>query len=245
MIKFKIMNALKNTLILCLVTLLTLTFGEVNAKSLKGNGNVVKQERDVENFIGVAAKTGLDVFVTIGQPFEVVVETDENLLEAVETKVRDGVLHVSIVKSIRNSTKLNVYVTMPAVRSLGVSSGADLTVDGVIRGDECKISASSGGDVTAEVDVKEIRCTASSGGDVNVEGKADFMKGSASSGGDVEAKALTVKVCNVSASSGGDLNVTVTEEITASASSAGDVTYYGKPQKFDTNSSSGGDVNRR
>ncbi|MNE25260.1 hypothetical protein D3C80_1185830 [compost metagenome] len=77
---------------------------------------------------------------------------------------------------------------------------------------------------------------------MKLRGSAKSLNVKSSSGSDISAYDLTAEVCVANASSGSDIEVTVTKQLTAHASSGGDVNYKGNPQNVVKNESSGGDV---
>lgn len=211
----------------------------------KGNGDVIKELRDVENFSKVSASAGVNVFLTKGNSEKVVVETDANLQECIITEVRNGKLVVKSECNVRRAEKFDVHVTYTDLNGIDASSGADVVSNETIKTDDLKLHASSAGDIKLEVNTKSLSCHASSGGDISVEGKTQNLNADASSGGDIKGFNLTASKADASASSGGDVKITVSDELNANASSGGDVKYKGSPKKININESSGGDVSKR
>lgn len=211
----------------------------------KGNGNVIKQDREIGHFTAISAGTGLDVFVVQGETEAVTVEADENLHDNIITEVRGDKLVVKIEDRIRRAKAMSVYITLVDVHKIHISSGCDFKTESTIKVQELDIEVSSGADADLDIHVDKLSCSVSSGADANLWGTANYFYGKASSGSDLDAHKLIAKICKAKASSGADVSVNATEEIDASASSGGDVSYYGNPTKVDVNTSSGGDVNRR
>ncbi len=232
---------------LLIVALAFLLSSSVNAQfwGEKGNGNVQKQDREIGSFSVISASSGLDVYVIQGDKESLTVETDENLMEYIITRVKGDELILKVDGNIRRSTKMSVYLTLVNVHEINVSSGADFKTRGLINASNLDIRVSSGADAKMEVNAKELSCSVSSGADARLQGKADYFAGKASSGSDLRAKELIAKTCKAKASSGGDVSVYASEAIEAHASSGGNVSYYGNPEKVNTSDSSGGDVNRR
>ena len=85
----------------------------------------------------------------------------------------------------------------------------------------------------------------SSSGDITLNGEADKLNANLSSAGDLNAYELEVREADVSASSAGDADITVSERLTARASSAGDINYRGNPKYIDAHSSSAGGVHKK
>jgi hypothetical protein len=235
------------TFLLMVVALFTTIrlMASCNLETRSGNGNVVKEVRKVSAFNGVEASSGINVFLFQSDEEKVVVEADENLMPLIRTEVRGNTLKCYIDGSIRRSKKLNVYVSFKELNKISASSGADLYSETVIRATDLSINASSGADIKLKVDAETIRCQSSSGSDIKLVGICNEFDGSASSGADIKADELTAKIAKANASSAGEIRIRVLEKISASASSGGDVTYYGNPKHVDIRESSGGDVSRR
>ncbi|MRT93169.1 head GIN domain-containing protein [Ancylomarina sp. 16SWW S1-10-2] len=211
----------------------------------KGNGNVVKQDREIGHFTAISAGTGLDVFVVQGETEAVTVEADENLQDNIITEVRGGKLIVKVEDRIRKAKAKSVYITLVNVNKINISSGCDFETKSTLNVKELDIEVSSGADAKLDIHADKLSCSVSSGADADLWGTANYFYAKASSGSDLDAHKLTAKTCKAKASSGADVSVNATEEIDASASSGGNVSYYGNPTKVDVNTSSGGDVNRR
>lgn len=214
-------------------------------KSVSGNGHVTKVNRPVESFDGIKASSGINVYLFQGDEEKVVVESDDNILDCIKTEVKGSTLHCYIDCNIHFSSKMNVYVNYKMLNKIDASSGSDVFGETVIKTGTLNIGVSSGADVKVDVDAEKVYCEVSSGSDATITGKASHFQGNASSGADIKAEDMKVATCDVSASSAGDIRITVTESIEANASSGGDITYFGNPEREHIDESSGGDVNRR
>jgi len=231
--------------ILIAASLIFLMSACIWVKSVRGNGNVVKETRQVNPFTGVDASAGINVYLFQGNEEKVVVEADENIKDLIVTRVEGDVLKCYVKGSILSSKKMNVYVNFKTLNKINASSGSDVFGETVINAERLDLDVSSGAEMKVEVNATHIKCNASSGSDAIVKGTASSFKAEASSGSDINAENLTVKSCDASASSAGEIKITVTEQITADASSGGDVRYYGNPKNERINESSGGDVSRK
>ena len=246
----KLKNEKMKSLKILLVTLLFLgTVTTVDAQRrerVKGSGDITTETRNVKDFTGVKTSTAIDIYLTQGNKFEVVVEADDNLIEHIVTEVKDEVLNVYFDRvSITRASKRIVHVTMKEIDYIKASSAGDVYGQTPVKTDHLKISTSSAGDVKLEVYAKSLDLSTSSSGDITLSGEADYLEASTSSAGDIKAYELTVKEADITASSAGDVKITVTERLKARASSAGDIYYMGNPDKVDARSSSAGDVVRK
>lgn|SRR5690554_1412345 len=212
----------------------------------KGNGNVVTQERNIsENFTEIRGSAGLDVYLTQGNEYKIMVEADENLQQFIETDIKDGKLHVTTSENISWSKAKKVYVTFVEINAIEASSGAEVVGNSLIKSEILSLKASSGADMKVEVFSKELTAHTSSGADMKLSGKATSFVANASSGSELNAKELLVINCIAKASSGSDIKVNVKEKLDANASSGADIDYYGSPTSVNSNKSSSGSVSKK
>ena len=202
--------------------------------------------RDVSGFNGVHVSSGIDVYLSEGNQFEVRVEADENLLEVIETEVRGNLLEVGTDRvNIRRAKSKKVYVTLPELKELKISSAGDCDGQTLFHCGDLRLSISSAGDLSLEVEADEIDLDISSSGDARIAGSANVLDASLSSAGNLDAWDLEAKVVEVSVSSAGDARVFATEEISMSASSAGNIYYRGDAKVLRSSKSSAGDIVKR
>lgn len=215
-------------------------------ETVRGNGKVVTKERNTNSFTGVRVSSGIDVYLSQGNEVSVEVEADENLHEYIITEVRDGILNVRTDNvSIRDAERKRVNVIMKDITSIRTSSAGDVVGQTPVEAENIELDASSAGSISLDVRAKEIEVDISSSGDISLSGEADFLEASLSSAGDLNAFKLKVREAKVSVSSAGDADISVSERLTARASSAGDINYTGDPRYVDAHSSSAGGIHRR
>ncbi|MDR2887121.1 MAG: DUF2807 domain-containing protein, partial [Bacteroidales bacterium] len=177
---------------------------QAQRSTVSGNGNVKTEERNLPVFNGIRVASGIDVELTQGENQSVVVQTDENLMEHILTRVEGGLLRIYTEVNIRNAKSRRIKITMKDIRLLEASSAGDIEGMSPIKGDALRINISSAGDVEVEVDVNEIDIEISSSGDADISGSAGVMKAVISSAGDLNASELKTREADVRVSSSGD-----------------------------------------
>lgn len=239
------MKNLKNlTTLIIFLGIGTCAFGQIR-KTVYGNNNVVKEERNTVAFTGIKVSSGIDVYLSQGDRIGLTVEADENLHEYIVTEVKNGILHVYSDANIRKAEEKRVYVTMQEIISVGTTSAGDVFGETPVKSENLRVSASSAGEIKLEVYARKIEADISSSGDVILSGEADMLEADLSSAGDLNAYSLVVREADVNVSSAGDADIFVTEKLEARASSAGDINYKGNPQYIDAHSSSAGGIHRK
>lgn len=235
---------------LLLLAILTLTlqscYFEGWNQGISGNGNVIEEDRNISGFAGVHVSSGIDVYLSEGDDFEVRVEADENLMEVILTEVKGNMLVVRTDRyGIRRAKSKRVHVTLPDLEELKISSAGDCVGRTPFTCDDLRLDISSAGDLSLEVEADRIDLDISSSGDAKIEGSAKILNVSLSSAGDLHAFDLIADKVDVNVSSAGDARVHATEEISMNASSAGNIYYRGGAEVIRSKSSSAGDIIRK
>lgn len=213
---------------------------------VKGNGNVITEERDVdESFTVVKASEGLDVYISQENTTTITVEADENIMDLIATDISNGVLRIHCEKNIGRAKSKKIFVNLPKIEKIVSTSGADVYAKETLVVDNLEVKSNSGADVKIDVEADEVFCSTSSGADIRISGTAESLRAEASSGSDIKAKELEVKSCNASVSSGADIVVYASEKLVAHSSSGGDIHYYGNPSSVSKNKSVSGGVYKK
>jgi hypothetical protein len=212
--------------------------------SIKGNGNVVEETRNVGSFDEIKATRGMNVYISQGEEIKVRVEADENLLDAIETKVEQNTLVVSTSKNIRSSTSKKVYVTVSEVNSIKSTAGSNVYSENQIKAKSLDLTASAGSNMHLDVEVRRLNVSASAGSNIKLEGRSEVFVAKASAGSNIKAEDLITGECEARASSGANIWIEVQNKLDGHASSGGNVFYSGNPQSINTENSSGGNVKK-
>lgn len=220
---------------------------DINFNSgVKGNGNVITEERSInEPFTGIKATEGLDVYLTQSDKAGVTVEADENLQSLIITEVIDGTLKIHCEKNIGRCKSKKVMVSFKDIASIKSTSGSDVYSTNTIVVNDLQLESTSGSDMKLDVNTNSLTCKTTSGSDLKVSGNTKKLIVESTSGSDFKGANLIAESSQVKASSGADITVNTSKELTADASSGADIKYLGEPEQVNKNSSSSGSVKKQ
>jgi hypothetical protein len=207
------------------------------------------QTIDLPPFTSVDVSSGIDAVVTVGGAQSVTVEAPTTgILDEVQFRVDNGTLKAWIDWSIFDlfslgaDRQITLTIAAPEITGAEASAGSDVDVSGA-AGDRLSFGVSSGADLTATaVAGGSMNLEASSGAGLHIDGTCTSADIEASSGAGIDAGALLCADVEVEVSSGASAVIFASASVDAEASSGGDVVVHGNPTKFQTDSSSGGDV---
>jgi hypothetical protein len=210
-------------------------------------GQSTRETRDVSDFTGVNFGLAGNLIITLGSPYKVVLEGDSKYISDIETFIRNGKLVIRRQNfGIFNNEKVNVYITMPELKSLSLSGSGKANVEGTVKTELLDLDVSGSGRISIpEVILGELNCSISGSGDIDLKsgkvGKAELsISGSGSYGGDM----VVIKDFQAGISGSGSCSCNVSESLNASISGSGNVVYSGNP-KINVRASGSGHVRSR
>jgi hypothetical protein len=209
---------------------------------IKGNRNVVKNERQLESFTSISVSAGLEVILSQDSIPKVIVEADSNLQDIIKTEVSGGELKIFPKQRISSCESKKIFVTFKTIQGVEASSGSDVKSKVELKLQSLQLSVSSGANVDVKLGVSKLTVNGSSGANVDLAGNTEILDVDGSSGSNIKAKELQSKSCNAGASSGANLKLFVSEKINAQASSGGNIKVAGNPKERNIQKSSGGNV---
>ncbi len=213
---------------------------------LNGKGAVTTKEHALQPFNQVNVSNSWDVELIKGEEPKMIVEANENLHENMEFSVKNDVLDISSKRNIGNAEAKNIKVYYVGnLLKIGAHSGSDVTSNEIFKQNKMDIDASSGAEISLIIDVQTTLAEASSGAEIELSGTSENFEVRGSSGAEIDAENLKTLSAKADASSGAEIDLNVTEDITAEASSGGDIEYSGNPKTTNIKNSISGDIRRK
>lgn len=231
---------------------------------INGSGDVITDERIVDEFDSVQLNISGDLTIEQGERTFLTIRGEDNIVERIETFVRDETLVIrtkdrALMTILRNTKPIEITISTPTIEEIDVSGSGNVFA-AELSSEAFDISISGSGDVTlerleseqveasisgsgnlnvAELAAETVDMSVSGSGDVSLAGrtnKADLQVGGS---GSIDTDDLAANVAEVSVSGSGTVATWAKETLDVSVSGSGHVTYYGSPQVDQSVSGSG------
>jgi hypothetical protein len=214
---------------------------------VRGSGNILDENRDVTSFDSLRVDYPATVRISQGSAESLKIEAEDNLLPGLKTEVKNGELRIYYKSNDGehvNPTKTPVItIVVKELQSIDFSSAGELVVNG-LDSDDLNISLDGAGNIELNnIAVEGLDVNLSGAGSATASGTADDLKVSISGFGDFNGKDLQSKTATVSISGAGEATVWAEDDLDASISGAGSVSYYGSPANVRKQISGVGGVN--
>jgi len=208
-------------------------------------GKPAHEIRDVHNYYGIKASSGIEVILTMGNSERVEIQAGDQIIQKVYTEVHNGVLEIGIKFGSWHNTShesIKAYVSATQISSLNTSSAANISSTNTIKGKNLKLDASSGSTIKIDLQEEAVQAETSSGANMILTGTTQNSNLEAASGSSIKSSELVSEYAKASASSGAEIHLLAKKSLVGEASSGGSVNYRGNPAQVEKNKSSGGSV---
>ena len=100
----------------------------MNGRSIRGDGNVTKQTRNIRDFDAIDVSNAIDVYVRQDSTYSVRVEVDDNLQQYVEVYVDGNTLHIkpSDNNNLDATGDIKVFISAPAYKDIQASGACNV-----------------------------------------------------------------------------------------------------------------------
>lgn len=221
------------TIVAASALLLFTSCREIFAKRVRGNGNVVTQNRSAGQFNSIDVGGSIDVYVKQDSTSSIKVETDDNLQQFVETIEDGGVLRIKTTMgyNLNPSRAIKVYVSAASFKSLEASGACNIVGDGTIKSaSTIEFGLSGSCNATVNVEAPKVSVDASGACTISLKGATKDFNVQGSGSTDVKCFDLMAENVYLDLSGAGDAEVYASVKLNGSLSGSADVSYKGAAQ---------------
>ena len=206
-------------------------------ETIKGNGQIKKETREVGDYTSLASQGSMDVQIEYGNANSIVIEADENLLPYIETIVENGKLSIRSKKNVnlKSSSKMTVVVSMTKINSLQLSGSGNIKGSGAFTNDgKTDIGVSGSGNLALDFDsFKDLDLSVSGSGNIDLKSNAtNSINAKVSGSGNIDCSSISSKDVEAKLSGSGNIKVYASNSIDAKISGSGNVYYKGDAQNI-------------
>lgn len=187
------------------------------------------EERSVGAFDKLKVSNELKVYLTKGNEEKVKVIVSGIDINDVHTVVNQKTLEIELSRGIFLDVNIEVYITYKELREIIVGSSGRVSVQESLVGDKVILNASSGGEITAELNLKTVDVKVGQGASIRLNGKTGSIDAHINTGGILAAIDLLSDSTYVKVGTAGTAKVNAIMLIDANVRTGGTLTFTGNP----------------
>jgi hypothetical protein len=127
---------------------------------------------------------------------------------------------------------------------LGVNTGAEVEINGVLKSSSLELKAKTGGLVKGEVNISGLKVSQNTGSKITLTGKADKLDIDGDTGSKFMGEDMATVSCYVNVSTGAKVWIKAEKELQAKVSTGGMVKYKGSASIKEIKTNTGGSVSK-
>ncbi len=193
----------------CRAPALLLNEAEPGRETIRGSGDIRRENRPVSSFERLEIAGIGQVWITQGRAYSLVVEADDNLLPLLETRVIGSTLFIGLTEEARNknlrpSEGINFYVQMPELASMEIVGSADVRAESLDAG-RLDIVVYGSGDVDLQtLTAERLEVTIAGSGVVEIQAcRCDQVEASVPGSGEIWVAGMRADEVDVSIAGSG------------------------------------------
>ncbi|MBP6978111.1 MAG: DUF2807 domain-containing protein [Bacteroidales bacterium] len=198
--------------------------GVISGLMISGSFAQVSQERNVDPFKAIENRSSVDLYIYQGSSPRVVIETDESVMDKVETWVQDGILVIDLDRCPMNVKTLKAHITVTDLERLHFNGSGDCRTETLLEVPQLEVRVNGSGDTRLKLNTDALDLRINGSGDSEVEGTVINAHIGVNGSGDVFLHGGNMKECTVKLTGSGDVELSGTTDIlTIKQVSSGDV----------------------
>lgn len=215
--------------IILIIAGIALSMMSFDTYRVKGSGNVISETRNVSGFHGIDVGSAFEVVLVKSAEEKIVIETDDNIMPIIRTKVANGILEIENTENINDPTKLKATIYYKNISDIKLSGAASLTSADVLQTNSLEFDCSGAASVELKLEAGKFDGDFSGASELELTGMVEEAKIDLSGASDLKAFELNIKNLNLEASGAASVNVSVSGKMQINASGAASVRYKGDP----------------
>lgn len=202
-------------------------------KTIHGEGPVVSQEIQLDDFHEIEISSVWEVELIPAPQPGMIIHTEENLIPMVTHRIHNGRLIISHEGSIGKSKSKVIQVFFRQLDKIVVSTNAQVFSPAIFEQNYLELEATTSGVINLKAWVNRSKIKTGTSGIVNIEGICKDLKADATTSSQINAAELKTEKANLTAATSANISVYVSEKLIGRTKTKGKINYFGNPREID------------
>lgn len=209
----------------------------------------IKEERNTGDFTAISVGIPVDVYITKGKNYKVVIEGDPDELADIKTEVERGILKIHPESNhwwggSHFKSRIALYITTPELTGVSLAGSARVRSDDKFTSEGFDADISGSGEMDLNINANTLDINISGSGKIKLAGNSKTADIDISGSGDVEAGSFKVSEADINIMGSGNCRLHVTERLNSKIMGSGNIYFAGDPKHVNNNSMGSGRVRK-
>ncbi len=200
----------------------------------KGNGEIVTEKRSTGDFDGLRIAGNFEVILEESEEAFVEINTDENLLDFIDSEVSAGILRITQEKKLISRSTIRIIIYYHDLKEIRAMGAALIKNEDYLRSEDLEIIMEGAGAIDLKIICDKLEVELSGAGVISLAGEVQEQELKLMGAGKLEAFDLDSKDCDVTVGGLGGAEIYVTGKLNAKIEGVGSIKYDGEPIDINT-----------
>ena len=216
-------------------------------KKISGNGDIITKTRSVSDYDKIGVAGSFNVKLYKGNEGTISIKADENLMEYIITKVKNGNLEIKPKKgyNIRSRKTIEITVSFKYLEAVSLAGSGDIYTSDFIKSSKLKLSLAGSGNLDLNVDTGDLDSSIAGSGNIKLNGETKEFSCNIAGSGNLNGLNLKASIANAKIAGSGNIKINAVNEIHAKIAGSGNVIYSGNPDIVKSNSAGSGSIRKK
>lgn len=200
---------------------------------IDGEGTIETREISLSDFNSITNNISANVTISQGTSQQVTATGHPNIIDVLETAISNDTWDITLEEGCYQNFELSINIIIPNLRSVGVNSSGNITINDFMDQEDLTLSSSGSGNLMIHLfegsGVMNITATGSGNISTQTENTLTSLTVDTSGSGENNLYNLIAENININSSGSGDSFVQANTNLDVTISGSGNVSYRGNP----------------
>ena len=214
----------------------------VDGPCIKGEGQAVNQEIEVENFTAINLGMAGEVVIYKGPVQKIEIEGQQNIINLINKQVSGGVWTITPVECVSSYENLRIVVTVPVISTISLTGSGSVSVEDSFEEEDVDLLLPGSGTIFFRGTTETLDTRLSGSGTITLQGATANLDALLSGSGSISAFEMVATDAKVTVSGSGKVEVNFVDSLVAMITGSGNVYYIGDDSLVDQDTPGSGVV---
>jgi autotransporter translocation and assembly factor TamB len=220
---------------------------QIFTKKVTGNGKLITENRSLSDYDKIDVAGPFEVILIKGNEGAISIKADENLMEYIETEVKNDHLKIQLEKGyhLRSTKNIVITVAVETIDAISLAGSGNVSSADVLNAADLNLNLAGSGEINLPVSTKNLTSNIAGSGNIKLSGNSDVFRCEIAGSGNLEGDDLKATASHINIAGSGNVKIHAISEIHAQIVGSGNVIYTGNPAIEKSKSIGSGSIRKK
>lgn len=197
---------------------------------IEGKGEIVSEVRELEDFTQLKIDVPADVLIHIGEFTKVSIQTHENIIGKIKTRIKGKTLVIEANPCVNNFEKLRIDLVVKELNGISLNGSGSVKSKTQLKTDNFKAEINGSGNLSIDLFANSVKAKINGSGNMIINGTTKDLGIKINGSGDFKGLGLYAYETSVEVNGSGNVKINTKNSLDVDIRGSGTVVYSGDPK---------------